>query len=99
MRLKIIVQPEAEAEAQDSFSWYESEKQGLGEEFFSQFRATLEAISHNPEQYPPIKRDIRRALLVRFPFAVFYVVQGDAVKVLAVFHSSRNPNEWRKRFG
>jgi toxin ParE1/3/4 len=44
-----------------------------------------------------VYRDVRRALVGRSPFAVFYVVQPDTVIVVAVLHTARNPRLWRNR--
>jgi hypothetical protein len=39
----------------------------------------------------------RRALIRRFPFAIFYEYAGTKVTVYAVFHTSRDPEKWRNR--
>ena len=33
----------------------------------------------------------RRAVMRKFPFVVVYTVEGDAVVITAIFHTSRNP--------
>jgi plasmid stabilization system protein ParE len=33
----------------------------------------------------------------RFPFAIFYELAVDEVKVIAVFHSRRDPERWKSR--
>jgi plasmid stabilization system protein ParE len=40
---------------------------------------------------------VRRGLVRRFPYGVFYVVTDDAIVILAVFHASRDPAGWRSR--
>ena len=58
---------------------------------------TLEAIGSDPESGPVIHRDIRRRLLKRFPYGIFYrLVQGQVV-VVACFHAKRDPAVWRSR--
>jgi plasmid stabilization system protein ParE len=39
----------------------------------------------------------RRALLKRFPYAVYFAVDNEIIVVLAVFHTSRDPESWRRR--
>jgi plasmid stabilization system protein ParE len=44
-----------------------------------------------------VYRDVRKALVRRFPYAIFYRVRNARVVVLAVFHSKRDPNIWKSR--
>jgi len=37
-------------------------------------------------------KEIRRMLIRRFPYGIFYVVKDDAVVVLAVLHGRRDPS-------
>ena len=41
-----------------------------------------------------VHRNLRRALVRRFPFAVFYMFDGDGVFVHAVLHCRRTPARW-----
>lgn len=45
------------------------------------------------------KRNVRKFLLARFPYAMYYVPRGDEMLVLAVAHGSRRPGYWRHRLG
>ena len=55
-------------------------------------------ITENPFQFPKERKYIRKATLSQFPYLVFFYVNDDLINVFAVFHSSRNPIIWRKRF-
>lgn len=58
----------------------------------------LAAIGTLPASFPLVHRTVRRALLRRFPYAVFFVEQGDAeVVVLAVLHQASDPARWQTR--
>lgn len=59
--------------------------------------ATIEAILRTPEMYAVIYENYRRALVRRFPYAVFYELENETVTVYCVFHSSREPEKWRRR--
>jgi plasmid stabilization system protein ParE len=48
-------------------------------------------------QFPAVSREIRRALLQTFPYAVYFRVTDDAVIILAVLHLRRDPRTWRDR--
>jgi toxin ParE1/3/4 len=97
MSYQIVIRPEAEAELADAFAWYEGQRPGLGHELLLSFEAVLDAIRENPESYPVIHKSIRRALIRRFPYGVFYLMETVTVVVVAVFHASRDPQAWRDR--
>jgi plasmid stabilization system protein ParE len=49
--------------------------------------AAVGGIARNPELFPPVHRGLRRVLVRRFPYAVFYRVDRDAVRLVAVLHA------------
>jgi len=57
----------------------------------------LQRIRINPQQFPVIFVDLRRAPLRRFPYGLFFRLRADAIYVIACFHSSRDPQVWRRR--
>jgi plasmid stabilization system protein ParE len=57
----------------------------------------VQTIAENPEHFPAIHKDIRRAVLRRFPYAIFYRIVSGHVVVIACFHGKRNPKDWRSR--
>jgi plasmid stabilization system protein ParE len=54
-------------------------------------------IAANPYAYPTVYGTLRRAVVRRFPFAIFYEVVKDEIQVIAVFHSRRDPQKWKSR--
>ena len=70
-----------------------------GLEFLDELRATYDRIADGPLKYQLIRSGIRRALLRRFPYAVYFAVEEDILVVLAVLHASRDPAEWQRRRG
>lgn len=95
---QIIVRPEAEAEVQQAFDWYEAQSEGLGLEFLRAIEACLAGLIRNPLAYTIIKApNVRRALVRRFPYALFYLVDDEAIVVIAVFNVKRQPLDWTKR--
>lgn len=96
-RLPLSVNPQAEEEAQKAARWYEDESQGLGVAFLELAEQTLTAISENPLQFPLVHRDVRRALLKRFPYGVFFRVRSNGIRILAIMHLSRDTSRWQRR--
>ena len=87
----------AAAEIEAAYRWYERERSGLGEEFLQAVDDLAKTIAEYPERFPVIHRDIRRALLKRFPYGIFYRLKANQVIVVACFHSKRNPKKWQSR--
>ena len=78
----------------EAFDWYEEQSKGLGPEFELAFELQLKRLEQVPLLYPEIVPGVRRTLLPRFPYGVFYAVKNDLVHVLAVIHNVRNPKRW-----
>jgi plasmid stabilization system protein ParE len=97
MAAKLIVAPEAEQDVADAFGWYEGRRPGLGEDFLSCVDACVQGIRRAPEMYPAVHESYRRALVRRFPYAIFYEHAGETVTIYSVFHTSRDPDKWRQR--
>ncbi len=97
MTPRLVFRPEAEAELLDARDWYEAERAGLGAVFAAAVETTITAVLQNPLAYPRVKSDTRRALVRRFPYAVYFRPIDDEIIVLAVLHGRRNPRHWRSR--
>ena len=83
----------------EAFDWYEEQSKGLGSEFELAFELQLKRLEQVPLSYAEIIPGVRRTLLPRFPYGVFYTVKSDLVYVLAVIHNSRNPRRWPRERG
>ena len=97
MAVRLVIAPEAERDIAEAYGWYEARRAGLGEEFLGCVDACIERIARMPETHAPVHEDYRRALVRRFPYAVFYEYHGGTVTVFGLFHTSRDPHKWRRR--
>ena len=95
--MRLIYHPHARAEVVEAATYYESRVPGLGAQFREEANRTASKILEAPLRWPTIDVNVRRALLVRFPFAVYYRVFPDHVQILAVKHHKRHPDYWRHR--
>jgi plasmid stabilization system protein ParE len=93
----VDVRPEAELDAFEAASWYAGEREGLGTEFLGELRATFARIEDGPERFPLVFQGFRRAILHRFPFGVFFIVEAETAIVLAITHLHRDPRVWQRR--
>jgi plasmid stabilization system protein ParE len=96
---RLVAGPRVDLDVAAAYQWYENEEPGLGVEFLDQLLATYDLIARGPLQYQALRSGIRRALLRRFPYAVYFAAEGHLVVVLAVLHASRDPAEWQRRGG
>ncbi len=102
--MRLVLHPDAVAEATAAGDWYESKRPGLGADLAGEIERAFDMILENPQTWAvwpgiPAGLDVRRFLLPRFPFALAYVVRADELVVLAVAHTSRRPGYWLSRTG
>jgi len=95
--VNLILRPAAAADVEAAYRWYERQRAGLGDAFLEAVRTALGAIGANPLSSPVVHRNTRRALVRRFPYAVFYQLMGEHIVVVACMHARRNPRQWRRR--
>jgi hypothetical protein len=94
--------PEVADELAEAVLWYDTRRHGLGSELLDEVEATLPLIGRRPRSFPWLQGmdpglEIRRALLVRFPYALVFLVKDEEVRVLAVAHAKRRPGYWLSR--
>ena len=94
--------PEVPDELAEAVLWYEARRQGLGAQLLADIEGTLPVVGSRPRSFPRLQDvdptlEIRRALLVRFPYALVFLVRPDEVRVLAVAHAKRRPGYWLSR--
>ncbi len=97
MTLKVHIRPEAQADLEEAAAWYERRRVGFGQEFLDEVLNALATIAENPMMYPVVHKEIRRAVIHRFPFGVFYLIDEDEMVVAAIMHGSRHPRRWKER--
>ena len=89
----------AKQDIKASAIWYESKQKGLGKRFTTEIREKVRSIQENPRAAPIRFGNVRTAVLVNFPFMIHYTdeVTLKKVTIIAVFHTSRNPDVWKER--
>lgn len=97
MSRRLIINPLAEDDLSGARDWYETQRDGLGDEFLLCVEETLDRIRRRPEIQAKIFGELRRGLVRRFPYGVFYRVDDRQITVVAIYHASRNPRGWQKR--
>lgn len=97
MAVEVRFAPEAAADVAAGFRWYEEQRRGLGSQFLDCVLACLERVRRSPELHERVRGEFRRALVRRFPYAVFYELDGQTVTVYGIVHTAREPAKWQSR--
>ena len=90
MAWQLIIRPRAETDLREARDWSENQRAGLGAEFITEIEAALEALVRDPGRYTIYYRGFRRVFVRRFPYKLFYRLEGDLIIVFRVLHAHRN---------
>lgn len=89
--------PEVEDDIMNAMEWYSAQRAGLDDDFLLAFEVEIIRILKSPLLYGTVKNKIRRALIARFPYAIFFIVERTTILILAVVHQKRKPSVWKTR--
>ena len=93
--MRIEYHPAVAEELEDVRDFYEQQSVGLGRAFVDEFEATTFRIASMPERWMIVERDLRRALMKRFPYVIYFrCLPQETLRVTLVKHEKRHP-----RFG
>jgi plasmid stabilization system protein ParE len=87
---RIFIELQASLDIEEAARWYEAQRSGLGIEFVLEADFAIERIQENPKLYLQLYRGIRRVLLHRFPYAIYFFANDTETRVLAVLHQARS---------
>jgi len=94
--MKIVVLETALDDLEDGFLFYERQAPGLGNYFLDTLWADIDSL----QIYAGIQVELSgyyRLLSKRFPYAVYYKVEGDEICVRAVLDCRQNPRRTNHR--
>ncbi len=94
---QLEISEEAKLDIYDAFLWYEEQREGLGLNFELSLEAGFNRVQRNPLQFESKHKQVRVHFINKFPFGIHYLVDDQTIKVLAVFHTSRDPKNWFER--
>ena len=97
MKLTLEVRPEAYADLNEAYEWYESKGEGLGLRFLGEVQAAYALILEYPTAFQVVYEQVRHFPLWRFPYAIFYEAQKDRVQVVACVHAKQDNGIWKRR--
>lgn len=95
--MKLEFHPEAEMELIEEAAYYEFQVSGLGERFEAEVRRATGFLLEHPEIGHPADPHLRKFVLNRFPFTLYYSVGSDVLRIEVVAHQRRRPGYWQSR--
>jgi hypothetical protein len=90
MDFELIIKPIVFSDLDDIVCYYENRIKGLGKKFYLQFLSCLENIKTAPHHYSLITKRIRRKLIKKFPYKIFYLVDENTIYIIGISHAKRS---------
>ena len=97
MSFELDVWPETQDDIADAAAWYGDKSPGLGLQFLDMVGQSLGHVASQPKRFPSVHGDKRRALLQRFPYGLFFFIDGPYIRVVACLHVRQDPDTWQLR--
>lgn len=97
MTLLVSFRRAARAEFIEAAEWYEERQAKLGVQFIAEIGRCVGVAAEHPLIFGTVHHDIRRVVVNRFPYSIYYRPESSRIVVLAVFHASRDPSIWQHR--
>ncbi|MDB6126738.1 MAG: plasmid stabilization protein [Verrucomicrobia bacterium] len=79
--------------------YYNRQVPGLGDAFADEIGAGIGQILSRPHAWRLVESDIRRYLVRRFPYGIYYTIDSGVIVIWAVKHLRREPDYWQERLG
>lgn len=93
----VVYHCEADVELVGAAKNYKCQREGLGHKFLHAVHVGLAKIQDNPARFPFHEKPTRACRVIGFPYRLVYEVLPDAIYIIAVAHTSREPGYWRNR--
>jgi hypothetical protein len=91
MSLPVQLLHGADADLQQIFNQFEEYREGFGVEFMTAVEAYLARIAVFPEIAPLYFERVRRQVMQRFPFGIFYEPYTSRIVVIAILDLRQDP--------
>jgi plasmid stabilization system protein ParE len=88
--ISVVVTPRAKQDARTARRWYERQRSGLGSQFVDALTEAIAALQRSPAMYARVHGEFRRMRVRKFPYGVFYRVEGERVIVHRILHDRQS---------
>jgi plasmid stabilization system protein ParE len=88
----------ARQEIIETTAYYGRIQPELGVEFLAELNAAIEKITRDPSTFEQVRPGIRRCLMERFPYGIYYrIPNADTVRIIIVRHHKQRPSLGMRR--
>jgi len=89
--MQVRIASSAERDLLEGYAFYERQQAGIGDYFLDSLFADIDALMLFAGVHPRPEGRLHRTLARRFPYAIYYDIQGEVATVVAVLDWRRNP--------
>lgn len=95
--MKSRLTAEAELDLLEAIRWYDERDQELADDLLRRVYKCIASVERSPRLFPIVHRQMRRALVRRFPYQILYEIESEEIIIYAIYHSARDPHVWKIR--
>ena len=89
--------PEASLEYVEAVDYYIEINPLLADAFVGEVEHAISMIRKYPNRWRLVDENVRRYLVHRFPFGIYYSSNSHIINIFAIMHLSRKPDYWFSR--
>ena len=87
----------AERELEEAIEYYNFQLPSLAQQFYTEISNGVDRIIQYPEAWTKVGKIVRRYLIKQFPYAIYYVHDGDEIVIVSIAHLHRKPETFENR--
>lgn len=87
----------AERELEEAIEYYNFQLPSLAKQFYSEISNGVDRIIQYPDAWTKVGKIVRRYLIKQFPYAIYYVHDGDEIVIASIAHLHRKPQPFENR--
>ncbi|MCU0288669.1 MAG: type II toxin-antitoxin system RelE/ParE family toxin [Acidobacteria bacterium] len=95
--MRYIFHPEALQEYEEAVLYYSEISKNLAAAFIKCVENGIKKILECPNAWQIVEENIRRHLINRFPFGIYYSIEKEYIMIISVMHMNRKPGYWISR--
>ena len=89
--MKIKILKSAQSDLNEGYHFYERQQNGVGKYFRQALTTDIESLELLAGIHPTFFNKYLRMLSKRFPFAIYYRIEGQEIKIFAIIDCRKDP--------
>ena len=91
MRVRVSLRRPAERDLDEALDWYLGTAPEYAAAFLDEVGQVIQRIGRSLLLFRQVHGELRRAALRRYPYFVWYVIEGETAHVIAISHKRQDP--------